>query len=98
VKPGSKYDLLRENFIGKKVKILESVNKDLEKIEGEIVYETKNTFWIRDNKGLIKKVLKSECIFLISINDKTMLKVDGKYLIGTPAERIKKKFKSTRRW
>ncbi len=98
MKPGSKYDLLRENFIGKKVKILESVNKDLEKIEGEIVYETKNTFWIRDNKGLIKKVLKSECIFLISINDKTMLKVDGKYLIGTPAERIKKKFKSTRRW
>ncbi len=98
MKRGSKYDLLRENFIGKKVKILKSTNKDLEKIEGEIIYETKNTFWIRDNKGLIKKVLKSECIFLISINDKTMLKVDGKYLIGTPAERIKKRFKSTRRW
>jgi ribonuclease P protein subunit POP4 len=39
-----------------------------------------------------KAVVKSNCVFIFTLPDKTKVQVDGKVLVGRPEDRIKKKF------
>lgn len=82
-------DFLRDEFIGKKVEIVESKNKDLVGIKGKIVDETKNMFEI-ESKGKTKKVQKNICKFkFLSEN----IIIDGKIINYRPEDRIVRKFK-----
>ena len=70
-------------WIGDKVEVLSEPYKG---IRGEIVYETKNMFWIRDGKGRRLKVPKRGTIFLV--NGK--YKVHGSTVMLRPGDRVVK--------
>jgi len=82
-------DFLRDEFIGKKVEIVESKNKDLVGIKGKIVDETKNMFEIESN-GKTKKVQKNICKFKFLPEN---IIIDGKIINYRPEDRIVRKFK-----
>ncbi len=82
-------DFLRDEFIGKKVEIVESKNKDLVGIKGKIVDETKNMFEI-ESKGKTKKVQKNICKFKFLPEN---IIIDGKIINYRPEDRIVRKFK-----
>lgn len=82
-------NFLRSEFIGEKIKVVKARNKTLEGLEGEIYWETKNTFEIKTKKG-IKKVPKEGTVFLFQTRK---LKVDGNIILGRPEERLKKRFR-----
>ena len=79
---------LKYEFIGLNVKIVDAKNKSLIGLEGSIVDETKNLLLIED-KGTVKKILKDQATFLITINEKKY-EIDGRLLVGRPEERLKK--------
>lgn len=81
-------DILKYEFIGLNAKIVDAKNKSLVGLEGSIIDETKNLIII-ENKGKIKKILKDQVIFLITINEKKY-EIDGRLLVGRPEERLKK--------
>lgn len=78
---------LKDEFLGKKIKIIKSPMKHQENLEGIIVDETKNTFTILTKDGE-KKVLKSKREFLIEET-----KINGDKIQKRPEERIKIKEK-----
>ena len=82
-------DFLRGEFIGKKVEIVDSKNKDLVGIKGKIVDETKNMFEIESKKAT-KKIQKKICRFKF-LPEKIV--VDGKIINYRPEDRISRKFK-----
>ena len=77
--------ILKDELIGKEVRVIGSKNKDNIGIEGKIIDETKNTITVLGKSK--KKLLKSQ-IKLMFINER--LAVDGQLLAGRPEERIKK--------
>jgi len=79
-----------EIFLGKRVKIINSSDISKLNIEGTIVEETKNMFFIKTKKQTeIKKIPKKECIFNIEINGENKI-IDGKEICYNLADRIKK--------
>lgn len=77
----------QQEYIGKKIKITKSENKQQENIEGKIIDETKNTFTIQTNKKTIK-IIKQGKTF--EINGE---KINGDKITKRPEERIKIKEK-----
>ena len=74
----------RDEFLGRFVKIYKSSDISKENIEGIILNETKNMFYIL-SKDKILKIPKKECIFMF--DNKV---IDGKKILFRPEERIKK--------
>lgn len=83
IKKTTKYE-----FIGAKIKVVDSKNKTLIGLKGKIENETKNMFTLDNGK----KLIKSESIFSIPIGGK-VFKIDGKLLVGRPEDRAKKNLK-----
>ena len=81
-------DVLKEEFIGETMEVVEADNETLVGLQGEIVDETKNTFKIQTKDGL-KNVLKDQIKFTITKNNKK-IKIDGKKIHFRSEERIKK--------
>jgi ribonuclease P protein subunit POP4 len=73
----------KQEFIGKKVEIIKSKNKEQENINGKIIDETKNTFKIKTDKKTIT-ILKQDKIFKIENQ-----KIDGNKITKRSEERIK---------
>lgn len=73
-------------FIGKKIEITKTNNKEQQKIKGTIIYETKNTLSIRvqgaEHRTLV--VMKNNKEFKIN-NEK----IEGNKITKRPEERIK---------
>lgn len=80
-------DVIHAEWIGKKTRIIKATNKNLEKIEGVIVDETKNTITIETEHG-IKNVQKHETVFEIEGQE-----VIGDKVLTSPENRIKLKVK-----
>ena len=70
-------------YLGEKVKIVQSTNNTLQGLKGKIVKETKNTFTIRTQNG-DKVVTKKTCVF--NIKNHT---INGENITKKPEERIK---------
>lgn len=98
-------DILKAEFIGREIEILESKNSSLKGIKGKIIDETKSTFTIsteikndsetekKENKQSKKIiVMKNVITFKTKFNGKSY-KIDGKLLAKRPHERIKSKMK-----
>ena len=83
---------MQTGIIGKRIRVIRSSNKYLEKIHGTVVDETKKTVII-DMHGNEKIIEKKACVF--EIEGKI---VEGKDLLGNPWERIKKSRKVVARW
>lgn len=75
-----------EEFIGRKVKVIQGRNKSLEGIQGRIIDETKNSFKIRTNKEEEKSVMKQGTVFMIDNHE-----ITGKNIVFKIEERIKLK-------
>jgi ribonuclease P protein subunit POP4 len=73
-------------FIGAKIKVLSSDNRSMERLEGKIIDETRNTFTIMDNQNQEKTLLKKGAAFLINGT-----KIQGDEIMRRPEERIKLK-------
>ncbi len=69
-------------LIGSHIEVVESENKDLVGLKGEVIDETKNMIVV-ENKGT-KKIIKSQVV--IKIDGKI---VDGKSMVGHLKDRIK---------
>ena len=81
-------DVIKYEFIGEKIKVVDAKNKNLIGVQGKVINETKNMFVLENEKRLIK----DQCIFDINIGEK-VFRIDGKLLVGRPEDRIKKKLK-----
>jgi RNase P/RNase MRP subunit p29 len=73
----------QQEFIGKQVEILKSKNKQQEKLKGQIIDETKNTFTLKTENKTIT-ILKKDKTFTINKQ-----KIDGNKITKRPEERIK---------
>ncbi len=81
-------DLLRSEFIGLNVEIIESRNKDLVGIKGKVIDETRSAFKIMTSKGM-KIVLKEQITLMVEKNE-NKFRIDGKLLINRPEDRVRK--------
>ncbi len=85
-------DIIRHEFIGTKGKIAESPHAGYVGIHGKIIDETKNTFTLLYNDKT-RSVIKNSAIFNFKFSDGTIVKIDGRLLIGRPEDRLKKTIK-----
>ncbi len=81
-------DFLRGELIGLKMEVIDSQNKNLIGIQGEIIDETKNTIKIKNNDKIMT-ILKKQVTLKIS-NGKNEIQTNGELLIGRPEDRLKK--------
>jgi RNase P/RNase MRP subunit p29 len=79
--------ILSRGIVGLPAKILESSDLTLEGIAGTIVFETKNTIYLRNDssvKQIAKRVAKTLCLQTHSC----ACFISGSALIGRPEDRI----------
>ena len=77
-------DVLRSEFIGSLIKVVDAENPELIGIEGKVIDESKHTFVVEE-KQKRKVLLKTQVT--IKWKGKT---INGKKLVGRPEERLKK--------
>ena len=80
-------DPRKDNYIGKRIKVVKANNSAIIGIEGLIIDESKNSFKIETSKG-VKTILKKGAIFMI--NGK---KIKGDHILKRPEDRIGMKIK-----
>ena len=89
--PVTATNILRHETNGLEVKVSGDSNYYCNKINGEVIEETRNTLIIF-HKGKSKIVAKKNASFVFNLGG-TLVEVEGKALIGRPEDRIKKKNK-----
>lgn len=86
-------NIFRHEIIGLKVEVIDSKNKYVIGLNGKVIYETKNILEIEKN-GKVKRIVKDICKFRFYIPEiKKYVVVNGKWLVGRPEDRIKKKIR-----
>jgi len=91
VRPGS---ILRHELLGLPVTVTESTDPGLIDASGLVVDETKNMLHILSGDR-VKKIPKSNARFMFTLNDGTLVEVDGEKLVGRPEDRVRRR---RRRW
>ncbi len=87
--------VLQYELIGLNAKVVESTHPNYVGIEGRVINETRNTIAItQGNKN--KTIAKNTAVFHFTMPDGTIVKINGKSIVGRPEDRIKKKLR--RRW
>jgi len=81
-------NIVRHEFIGLHVQVVDASNASLIGIEGEIVDETKSTFIIKTKRGE-KQVMKTGASFKVNVGEQEVI-IKGDILVGRPEDRIKK--------
>jgi len=85
-------DIIRGELIGLDAKIAKSTNQSLVRLKGTISNETRNTIvLLRDGKE--KSIVKDTSFFRFSLQDGTVMEIDGKILVGRPEDRVKKRIR-----
>ena len=77
-------NLVKKEFIGSYIEVIDSKNKTLVGLKGKVVDETKFTLKINTTKG-IKRLIKAHVLLKIDNN-----LVKGDKIVGRPEDRIKK--------
>ncbi len=80
---------LRHELIGLEAKVVHSSNQKQIGIKGKIIDETQKTLTIL-HSDKEKRIIKENSILLLKLPDKTVVEVDGRVLVGRPADRVKK--------
>lgn len=88
-------NIVLNELIGLKAKVLKSLDRAQKGLTGEIIDETKNTFVIETNAGR-KIVVKKISVFKFYWNGRSFT-VDGNEINFRPYERIKKGIKFYKR-
>lgn len=85
------YNVLRHELTGVYAKIYGSSPSDYS-CHGMIIDETRNTLKIKTKEGV--KTVPKDCVTLeLELEGHQNIRIDGKLLVGRPAERIKKKYR-----
>jgi len=92
--PVTPRNIVRHELIGLEVKVVEAKVKSYVGIRGIVVYETKNTLWIKTEKG-VKKILKPGARFLFILPSGCKVLVEGEIVAKRPEDRLKIRIK---RW
>ena len=85
----------QSELIGLKAKVLKSTNPSNTGISGKITDETRNTITIRHGND-DKIIAKETAVFQLTLQDGTVVEVEGNAILGRPEDRVKKK--SKRQW
>jgi len=91
VRPGS---ILRHELLGLPVTVTGSTDPGLIDASGLVVDETKNMLHILSG-GRVRKIPKSNARFAFTLNNGTLVEVDGEKLVGRPEDRVRRR---KRRW
>ena len=92
----TKKNLIRHEFIGLRVEVIESSNKYSIGLKGKVIDETKNMIKIETKNGEEKMIPKEKTVFKFWIpGRKGFVTIRGDEIVVRPEDRIKKKFK---RW
>jgi len=91
VSPGN---ILRHELLGLPTTVTGSTDPALVNTSGLVVDETKNMLHILSGKR-VKKIPKSNARFTFTLNDGTLVEVDGDKLVGRPEDRVRGR---RRRW
>jgi ribonuclease P protein subunit POP4 len=84
--------VVQGEFIGLVAKIAKSSNSSLVKMKGKVINETRNTFMIFHD-GKQKIIPKDASVFHFTMQDGTVVAIDGKLLLGRPEDRVKKRIR-----
>jgi ribonuclease P protein subunit POP4 len=85
-------DIIRNELIGLNAKVAKSTNPSLERFNGMVLNETRNTIvLLRDGKE--KNIIKGISVFHFTLQDGSVLEIDGKLLVGRPEDRVKKRIR-----
>jgi len=84
-------NLIRHEFIGLPVKIVDSTNKCNVGVSGVIVDETMKTLVVKTKRGT-KRIGKGNTKFMFKLKNKNVM-VDGKRIVARPENRVKIKVK-----
>ena len=84
-------DVLKEEFIGLHVHVIDARNEANKGIKGIVVDETRSMFTISTQRKE-KKLIKHNVTLRVSIKGKTY-DIDGSLLVGRPEDRLKKRVK-----
>ncbi len=83
-------NIVQHEFIGLKTKVVDSSNPNSVGIAGKVVDETHNTLKILHN-GKSKVIVKDTAIFDFFMPNGTVVEINGKFIMGRPEDRIKKR-------
>ncbi len=83
--------ILQHEFIGLRAKVARSTNPYYKKVSGRVIDETRNTIVILNDKGERKVIVKGEAVFHFTLQDGTVVEVEGKAIIGRPEDRVKRR-------
>ncbi|MCE4614750.1 MAG: ribonuclease P protein subunit [Desulfurococcales archaeon] len=86
-------NIVKQELIGLPVKIVRHSNRQLENIEGIVLWETKNMLWIKRQDDRVVKVFKSSGVFMFRLPDNTWVKVTGELINHRPEDRVKEAFR-----
>lgn len=84
--------IVQDEFIGLKVRVTDSPNRDLIGISGTVINETRNTLTVL-NGSKRRIVVKDHATFHFTLPDTTIVEVEGHILQGRPEERLKKRIR-----
>ena len=87
--------ILQHELIGLKTKVVRSSNPCYLGICGMVTDETQKTFKIL-SEGREKVIVKETSVLHFTLNDGSLIEIDGKVLVGRPEDRVKKVIR--RRW
>ena len=84
--------MLQQELIGLNARVVRSSHPSYVGIAGRVLDETRNTISIlhKDNEKII---IKSTAVFHFTLPDGTIVKIDGKTIVGRPEDRIKKRIR-----
>jgi len=84
--------VIQGEFIGLDAKVVKNSNSSLVRIKGKVIDETRSTFVILHD-GKQKIIPKDTSVFRFTMQDGTLVEIDGKLLFGRPEDRIKKRIR-----
>ena len=82
--------ILQQDFIGLDARVVRSSHPDYVGIAGRVLDETRNTISIL-HKEKKKIIIKSTAVFHFTLPDGTIVKIDGKTIVGRPEDRSQKR-------
>ncbi len=87
--PITKRNLLQHELIGLDVEVIKSSDPSVVGKSGRIVDESRNMLVIEDG-GKLKRIQKSTTVFRVSLPNGEKINVNGRKLVSSPEDRIKK--------
>ena len=85
--------ILKADLHGAILTVINSTNKNNIGISGIVIFESKRTFNLLNNKNEVKTILKNGCVFETEINNGIKIQIYGDNFLYKSAERTKIKFK-----